>query len=89
MSDTLTLLHEKLAALAPTHLEIIDDEKDHAGHRHEGGGHFTVVVVSPQFAQLSLVQRHRMVFAAVGELMQTSIHALSIRAHTPEEFSSQ
>lgn len=89
MSDTLTLLREKLAALAPTHLEIIDDEKDHIGHRHEGGGHFTIVIVSPQFAPLSLVQRHRMVFAAVGELMHTSIHALSIRAHTPEEFSTK
>lgn len=89
MSNMLTLLQEKLAVLAPTHLELIDDEKDHAGHRHEGGGHFTVIVVSPQFVSQSLVQRHRMVFAAVGDLMQTSIHALSIRAYTPEEFSTK
>jgi BolA family transcriptional regulator, general stress-responsive regulator len=89
MSDILAQLREKLAVLAPTHLEVIDDEKDHVGHRHEGAGHFTVVIVSPQFAPHSLVQRHRMVFAAIGELMQTSIHALSIRAHTPEEFSTK
>jgi BolA protein len=87
MSDILTQLQQNLQTLAPTHLEVVDDEQHHVGHHHEGGGHFTVTVVSPQFSQQSLVQRHRMVFAAVGDLMPNSIHALSIRAYTPEEFS--
>jgi BolA family transcriptional regulator, general stress-responsive regulator len=85
-SDILIQLQQNLQTLTPTHLEVIDDEQHHVGHHHEGGGHFTVTIVSPQFSQHSLVQRHRMVFAAVGDLMPTSIHALSIRAYTPEEF---
>lgn len=85
-SDIFTQLQQNLQTLTPTHLEVIDDEQHHIGHHQEGGGHFTVTVVSPQFSQQSLVQRHRMVFAAVGDLMHTSIHALSIRAYTPEEF---
>ncbi|MEZ5673348.1 MAG: BolA family protein [Thiotrichaceae bacterium] len=88
MSDTLTQLRHNLQTLTPTHLEVIDDEQHHIGHQHEGGGHFTVTIVSPQFSQYSLVERHRMVFAAVGDLMHTSIHALSIRAYTPEEYSN-
>lgn len=87
MSDILAQLQQNLQTLAPTHLEVVDDEQHHIGHRHETAGHFTVTVVSPQFSQQSLVQRHRMVFAAVGDLMPNSIHALSIRAYTPEEFS--
>jgi|JFJP01.1.fsa_nt_gi BolA family transcriptional regulator, general stress-responsive regulator len=87
MSDTLAQLQKNLQTLTPSHLEVIDDEQHHIEHRHEGAGHFTVTIVSPQFSQQSLVQRHRMVFAAVGDLMPTSIHALSIHAYTPEEFS--
>lgn len=86
MSNTLTQLQHNLQTLTPTYLEVIDDEQHHIGHRHEGDGHFTVTIVSPQFSQHSLVERHRMVFAAVGDLMHTSIHALSIRAYTPEEY---
>ena len=82
-------IKEKLtAALNPTHLEIMDESQKHAGHAgSQKGGHFTITIVSPEFVNQSLIQRHRMVYAAVNELMKTSIHALSIQAQTPDEFS--
>ena len=75
------------AALAPTHLEIIDDSRLHAGHAGaaDGRGHFTVIVASARFAGLRTLQRHRLVYDAVGDLMVTDVHALSIHASTPDE----
>jgi len=75
------------AALAPTSLEIEDESHRHAGHAgaKDGRGHFRVDVVSAAFAGLSPIARHRAVYAAVGGLMDTDIHALSIRARTPAE----
>lgn len=75
------------AALAPTHLEIIDDSHLHAGHAGaaDGRGHFTVIVASASFAGLRTLQRHRLVYDAVGDLMVTDVHALSIHASTPDE----
>ncbi|HEX2667276.1 MAG TPA: BolA family protein [Gammaproteobacteria bacterium] len=72
---------------APLELDVRDDSALHAGHAgaRDGRGHFTVRVVSSAFAGHTRVQRHRMVYAAVGELMQSDIHALSISALTPEE----
>lgn len=84
------LIKEKLTqVLAPTHLKIGDESHKHVGHAgaREGGGHFTVTIVSPQFSGKTLIQRHRMVYAAVDELMNTVIHALSIQAQSPEEFN--
>ena len=75
------------AALAPLSLEIEDESHRHAGHAGaaDGRGHFSVDVVSEAFAGLGPIARHRAVYAAVGELMTTDIHALSIRARTPSE----
>ena len=75
------------AALAPASLEVEDDSHRHAGHAgaQDGRGHFRVDVVSQAFAGLNPIARHRAVYAAVGELMATDIHALSIRARTPHE----
>ena len=75
------------AALAPSVIEITDDSYRHAGHAgaREGQGHFTVEVVSPMFAGKPPLARHRLVYAALGDMMQTDIHALQIRARTPEE----
>ncbi len=90
MTDTEALIKEKLtAALAPTHIEIINESHKHVGHAgaREGGGHFAVTIVSAQFTGKTPVQRHRMVFTAVDDLMKTAIHALSIQAKTPAEFS--
>ena len=82
------MIREKLtAALAPTRLEIQDDSAKHAGHEgaRGGGGHFNVQIVSAEFSGKSLVERHRMVYGALGDAMQSEIHALSIQAKTPDE----
>ncbi len=72
---------------APEHLDIIDDSHKHAGHAgaKSGGGHFTVTIVSDKFKDQSTLERHRMIYLAVADLMRTEIHALSIKALTPEE----
>jgi BolA protein len=76
--------------LAPTQLEIVDDSHQHAGHAgaRDGRGHFTVVIASSRFEGLRTIQRHRLVYDAVGDLMQTDIHALSIHALAPAEADS-
>ena len=83
------LIKEKLtAALSPESLEIIDRSHEHAGHEgaKAGGGHFDVIIVAESFNEQGTVQRHRAIYDALGDLMKTEIHALSIRAYTPEEF---
>ena len=88
--DRVALIRERLTqALAPAQLDIIDDSHQHAGHAAAGGaGHFTVKIVSAQFTNQTPLERHRMVYRAVADLMPTQIHALSITALTPEEQSS-
>ena len=73
--------------LAPQDLVIEDDSHKHAGHAgaRDGRGHFSVRIVAGAFAGLPLLARHRRVYAALGEMMQTDIHALAIEARTPEE----
>ncbi|POZ63442.1 BolA family protein [Chromobacterium alticapitis] len=87
MSDTPRLLEAALQALAPEHLDIQDDSALHAGHAgaRSGGGHYTLTIVSARFAGLSRVQRHRLIYQTLGELMNSRVHALAIRALTPEE----
>ncbi len=82
----MAMIRERLeAALSPVSLEIIDESHKHAGHASAGGaGHFIVKIVSNAFEGKSPIQRHRMVFDAIGELMQSEVHALSIQADTPE-----
>ncbi len=74
-------------ALAPQSLDVADDSHKHAGHAgaRGGQGHFSVDIVSAAFAGKLPLARHRLVYAALGEMMQTDIHALSIRARTPDE----
>ncbi len=75
------------AALAPLTLLVEDDSASHAGHAgaRDGRGHFNVAVVSDVFRGLAPLARHRRVYDAVGTMMDTDIHALSIIARTPEE----
>ena len=75
------------AALAPVALEVVDESHKHAGHAgaRDGRGHFAVSIVSDAVAGLAPLARHRKVYAALGDLMTTDIHALSIHARTPEE----
>jgi BolA protein len=71
-------------ALQPTVLEIEDESHHHIGHAgaRDGRGHFKLHIVSAGFHGLSPLQRHRLVYAALGDLMQTDIHALAIEAES-------
>ena len=75
------------SALQPQSLDVQDESHLHAGHAgaRDGRGHFRVAVVSSAFEGLASLARHRAVYAAVGRLMETDIHALSIDARTPGE----
>lgn len=75
------------AAFAPSRLEVEDDSHRHAGHAgaRDGRGHFNVLIVSQAFAGKAPLARHRAVYAALGDMMQADIHALSIQARTPAE----
>ncbi|MBA5604722.1 BolA/IbaG family iron-sulfur metabolism protein [Duganella sp. FT3S] len=76
MSTTPELIHSYIAAgLECTHLEVDGD-----------GQHFQAVIVSPAFAGKRLIQRHQLVYAALGDRMREEIHALSMKTMTPEEF---
>lgn len=74
-------------ALAPLQLDVVDDSARHAGHAgaRDGRGHFNVRIVSAAFAGMRPLARHRAVYAALGPLMQTDIHALGVEALTPQE----
>ena len=74
-------------AFAPTRLVVEDDSARHAGHAGaaSGRGHFHVEIESAAFAGRPLLERHRQVYAALGPLMQTEIHALSLQARAPGE----
>lgn len=87
VGDFEALLREKLAPLAPSRIELIDDSALHAGHAgaRSGGGHYRLLIVSAAFAGKSTVSRHRLVYDALGELMRQKIHALTIKALTAEE----
>ena len=76
-----------LQPLQPSHLELTDESHKHAGHEgaRDGRGHFALDIVSEAFAGLAPLARHRRIYQAMGEMMQTDIHALSILARTPAE----
>ena len=81
-------IQRRLQALAPLELEVIDESerhRGHAGYREGGNTHWRVAIVSPRFAGESVVARHRMVYQALGNLMNNPIHALAITARAPEE----
>ena len=88
MSTRVERIRESLTeALAPESLDIEDESHRHAGHAgaRDGRGHFRVHIVSAAFAGKSALARHRAVYAALGELMQSDIHALAIDARAPGE----
>jgi len=81
-------MRERLeAAFVPASLEIVDDSHRHVGHAgaQGGQGHFSIDIVSEAFAGLAPLARHRAIYAALGDMMTSDIHALSIRADTPVE----
>ncbi len=82
------VIRERLAALKPARLDIQDESAQHAGHagsRPEGGTHWQVRIVSEAFRGKTPVARHRMVYEALGDLMDRDIHALRIEAFAPEQ----
>jgi BolA protein len=79
---------ERLAVLAPSRVELVDDSEAHRGHggyNPAGESHFSLKIESPAFAGKSRVERQRMVYAAIGDLMHERVHALTIRAVAPGE----
>jgi BolA family transcriptional regulator, general stress-responsive regulator len=80
-------IRQELAALGAENLEIVDESREHTGHEGaKTGGHYQITIVSQKFKGKSSVARHRMVYAALSGMMHKEIHAISIRAYTPEEF---
>lgn len=88
MDDRVQRITERLnTVFRPESLDVGDDSSLHAGHEgaKSGGGHYTVNIVSPVFAGIKMLERHRMVYDALADMMKTEIHALSIHAHDPAE----
>jgi BolA protein len=83
-------LTERLMSLNPIHLEVINESAGHGGYFPGKESHFKVVVVSPIFEGLRLVQRHQKVYALAADLMSPArIHALAIHAYVPQEWQGQ
>jgi BolA protein len=81
-------LRERLESrFAPTFLHILDESHLHAGHTGaaDGRGHYRVKILAPAFRGLPTLARHRLVYAAVADLLETDIHALAIEALPPLE----
>ena len=89
MPDRATRLRDSLQArFQPTLLRVVDDSAQHAGHSGAAAGgetHYSVLVVSAQFAGQSRVARHRAVNAAVTAEFDGGLHALALTLRTPEE----
>ena len=80
--NVITEIERRLQVLEPTLIEIIDDSAKHAGHAgaRDGGGHFRLRIIAACFSGLSIIARHRLVYDALGTMMQREVHALSINA---------
>lgn len=88
MSERLERIRARLVeALAPSEIELVDESHKHSGHAgaRDGRGHFALRIRSEAFRGLAPLARHRRVYEALGELMQSDIHALSIQAGAPDE----
>ena len=82
------MLRRLNSALSPTHVDLVDDSEQHRGHggyNPSGESHFSLEIESAAFTGKSRVQRQRMVYHALGELMKERVHALQIRARAPGE----
>ena len=82
------MLRRLNSALSPSRVELIDDSEQHRGHggyNPDGESHFTLRIESPAFTGKSRVERQRMIYTALGDLMRERVHALSIKASAPGE----
>ncbi len=90
-SERMVRMRERLTAkLLPLQLDISDDSHLHVGHAgaRGGAGHFTVHVVAQAFADKTLIERHRMIYDLLQDMMHSEIHALSIQARSPDELQA-
>ncbi|TRZ55036.1 MAG: BolA family transcriptional regulator [Rhodocyclaceae bacterium] len=80
-------IRQRLAVLQPSRLEIVDQSALHAGHEGAkgGGGHYQMTIVSPMFSGQGTIKRHRLVYDALGALMEREIHAMSMTTLSPED----
>lgn len=92
MSIAKSIRNKLVEAFSPDHLDLIDESALHAGHagaRPEGESHFRLLIVTDLFNGRGRLERQRMVYNVLGDLMSTDIHALSIKALTPDEAVTQ
>jgi BolA protein len=83
------LAEDLRSALTAEHVEVHDESARHRGHAGAlEGGHFDAIVVSARFEGLGPVERHRAVYAALGDLRERRVHALALRTFTPEEWKA-
>ena len=90
-AERVALIRSRLEAeFNPDELDVVDDSHRHVGHAgaRDGRGHFQVRILSRRFAGKRTIERHRMVYAALGPLMQTDIHALGLEALSPDDSES-
>jgi len=88
MSERMQQIEKRLqAALQPESMDLIDDSHKHAGHAgaQGGAGHFDLTIVAEKFSGVNTVGRHRLIYAALADMMPDEIHALSIKAYSPAE----
>jgi BolA protein len=87
VSELARTIRERLAALEPDAIELVDESALHAGHAGAkgGGGHFRLTIVSPRFRGHATLARHRMIYDVLAPLMRREIHAMSIHALAPGE----
>jgi BolA protein len=84
-----TEMLRRLDVLSPSRNELVDDSEAHRGHggyNPAGESHFSLTIESPAFAGKSRVERQRIVYAALGDLMKERVHALTIRASAPGDY---
>ena len=82
-------IRDRLAALSPLVIEIYDESREHIGHEgaKAGGGHYRLLIVADVFEGQARLARHRLIYRALGAMMQREIHALAITAYTPDELA--
>lgn len=88
MSERVQNIEARLrTALEPESLDLVDDSHKHAGHAgaRGGAGHYDLTIVSDRFTGVNTVGRHRLIYEALADMMPAEIHALSIKAYSPEE----
>ncbi|MFT0772408.1 BolA family protein [Psychrobacter aquimaris] len=91
-TPTADALHAELQALAPQHIELINESMSHAGYFEGKESHFKLTIVSDAFEGKRLVGRHQLIYGLVTPLLTSQggqVHALAIHAYTPTEWQGQ